>query len=337
MRRPIVARAPGKLFLLGEYAVLDGCPAIVAAVNRYVQASLRFDPHRGLFRVESPDLGAGLEVSPEDLPPAEGVFRFVLAVLHELPRPARRQLLAGATLRITSELAGTPSGKPGLGGSAAVCVTIAAALVHALDGTPVDTAHHPRIFAWAYRAHRMAQKGLGSGADVAASTYGGVIDFEPADGIVPRVARLDWPPELRLLVAQTKDSASTPALIRAYLGLGNGQRGIRERFTQQTHQAVIAFRQARHLEALAIAADALQQLAKLASLPILTADLQTLIGAAQRLGAVAKSSGAGGGDCGLALAPSALVADRLWSAWESAGLFPLDLQIAPQGVVTHET
>ena len=38
-----VARAPGKLFLLGEYAVLDGCPAVVAAVDRYVTVGLRLE------------------------------------------------------------------------------------------------------------------------------------------------------------------------------------------------------------------------------------------------------------------------------------------------------
>jgi len=34
------ARAPGKLVLLGEYAVLDGAPALVMAVARYVRASI---------------------------------------------------------------------------------------------------------------------------------------------------------------------------------------------------------------------------------------------------------------------------------------------------------
>src|SRR5688500_7926633 len=36
----IVARAPGKLVALGEYAVLDGAPAIVLALDRYAEASV---------------------------------------------------------------------------------------------------------------------------------------------------------------------------------------------------------------------------------------------------------------------------------------------------------
>ena len=34
------ARAPGKLFVTGEYAVLEGAPALVAAVDRYARVSV---------------------------------------------------------------------------------------------------------------------------------------------------------------------------------------------------------------------------------------------------------------------------------------------------------
>ena len=36
----IVARAPGKLVALGEYAVLDGGPAVVLAVDRFVEVTM---------------------------------------------------------------------------------------------------------------------------------------------------------------------------------------------------------------------------------------------------------------------------------------------------------
>ena len=35
-----VARAPGKVVALGEYAVLDGAPAVVLALDRYVEAAI---------------------------------------------------------------------------------------------------------------------------------------------------------------------------------------------------------------------------------------------------------------------------------------------------------
>ena len=41
MTGTLIVSAPGKLFLLGEYAVLDGCPAVVAAVDRRVAVRSR--------------------------------------------------------------------------------------------------------------------------------------------------------------------------------------------------------------------------------------------------------------------------------------------------------
>ena len=52
----VAASAPGKLILIGEYAVLFGAPAAVMAVNR--RASVRIEPSQDdRCRVESPGMG----------------------------------------------------------------------------------------------------------------------------------------------------------------------------------------------------------------------------------------------------------------------------------------
>lgn len=51
----ISASAPGKLLLLGEYAVLEGAPALVAAVNRRAHATISTGPP-GAVRVVAPDV-----------------------------------------------------------------------------------------------------------------------------------------------------------------------------------------------------------------------------------------------------------------------------------------
>lgn len=92
-------RAPGKLVLVGEYAVLDGAGAIVAAVDRGVQC--------GVFP------GAGVETPGDD--------RFARAALEGAP--AGRYVFRDWNPVILS-------GKPGFGGSAAatVAATLAAGL-----------------------------------------------------------------------------------------------------------------------------------------------------------------------------------------------------------------
>src|ERR1043166_3119640 len=44
VERPMIASAPGKLIVAGEYAVLDGAPAIVVAVDRRAVARRNATP-----------------------------------------------------------------------------------------------------------------------------------------------------------------------------------------------------------------------------------------------------------------------------------------------------
>jgi phosphomevalonate kinase len=87
-----VVEAPGKLVLLGEYAVVDGAPAIVAAIDRGVRCTV------------TP--GVGIETPGDD--------RFVRAALEGAP-------VAHYRFEDTRPVAHLP-GKPGFGGSAAATV-----------------------------------------------------------------------------------------------------------------------------------------------------------------------------------------------------------------------
>ena len=54
----MIARAPGKLVLSGAYVVLEGAPALVAAVDRYVAADTRKPADRITEEVQAAlDLG----------------------------------------------------------------------------------------------------------------------------------------------------------------------------------------------------------------------------------------------------------------------------------------
>ncbi len=129
--------APGKLFVLGEYAVIDGAPAVVAAVDRGVRC------------VVSP--GAGVHTP--------GDSRFAQAALDAVQAPERSYTFSDWN---PAKL----PGKGGFGGSAAACAAGAVAGCLA-QGAPIDAA----LCELAVAVHQQVQ-GSGSGMDVRASFHG---------------------------------------------------------------------------------------------------------------------------------------------------------------------
>lgn len=159
-RTTITASAPGSLMLLGEHAVLHGRLALVTSVNQRITVRLaprddtRVEIESSLGR-HATDLRA-LEPHPD--------FRFVLRAIELEAARLRR----GFDLAIASDF----SEKIGFGSSAAVTVATVGAL-RALLG---EDAEPGAVFARARDVVRDVQ-GLGSGADVAASAYGGMLTY----------------------------------------------------------------------------------------------------------------------------------------------------------------
>lgn len=330
----IRTRAPGKLFLLGEYAVLDGAPAVVAAVDRYVNVELGAAAG-ACVSFTSDQTDAVLEFGTAD-PPADHPFYNVVlsayrACLEHYPVLER----FGFNLRIASASSYSERAKVGFGSSAAVSAAVVAALSAAASGSSaIDPAS---VFDLALGAHRRVQRGLGSGADVAASVFGSIVLLHPRPAQLPRVTPLPVPADLRLLAAWTGEPASSVDLIRGYQALGNGDAAGRREFVRSSTRATLDFAAAAERGEVAYAAIdasalAMEALAQQTHLPILTPELRRLIACARTHGAAAKVSGAGGGDCGIALVHDDAQAEALAAAWRAAGLVPLDVAISPQGV-----
>lgn len=333
MRR-IVARAPGKLFLLGEYAVLDGCPAVVAAVDRFIEVTLDIsDTHRRTrIRSGTAELEFPTAAPPEDT----GMWRFVGAAfcssLREHPALAER----GFNIEIVSHLGAHRGVKVGLGSSAAVTVGLMAAMAAAAGQRLTERARRDTLFAAALDAHRRAQRELGSGADVAASTYGGVILFQPRNGS-PEISPLRLPADTQFLAAWTGEPASTTDLVNSYRRDDNGRGAARATFVEASRHSVKEFVTTLAQGALSLSAvlqngALLEQLTADLSLPLLTPRLRRIVAIARAHGAAAKISGAGGGDCGIALTRDAAAARGIRADWQAAGLLPLDLNICDEGV-----
>ncbi len=328
----LVARAPGKLFLLGEYAVLDGGPAVVAAVDRYAEVHLRREPDGARVRITAPGCGA-VEFAPEFPPAADGPLRFVVAAYRAVRTRHPELGCRGYSLTTTTEMVGPDSAKVGLGSSAAVTVAAVAAFL-ADSGADVN---RDELFAIALSAHRDAQDGVGSGADVAASAHGGLLLFQPRRGSLPAVSPLAFPANAHLLAAWSGESASTADLVKQYLGARNGSAGARAAFVVASRSHVETFVDAVQrgmLSGVAVddAAAALERMGDKLGLPVLTPRLRELIAIARAHGAAAKTSGAGGGDCSVALTCDATAAERIRCAWRAAQLVPLPIRVDRTGV-----
>lgn len=272
----------GKLVLVGEYAVLDGAPAIVAAVDHGVECT--YSPTGDAI------------VTPGD-------DRFARAALGSLAIPA-------GTWTFRDQRPPPATGKAGFGGSAAAVVAALRCAHAVLGNAPEDAA----LFADALAVHRGVQ-GSGSGVDVAASVYGGILRFEA--GSVARVAARP-----RLVVVWSGRSAATGPRVERYLAWRD-----RDAFVRESTAIVEAFPLA-PIEAAEAAFQVLRAMSARAGVDWETPEITVLRQLARDRGGAAKPSGAGGGDAVVAFFPDAATEADFRDAASRAGFPPIAAVVA---------
>ncbi len=286
--------AHGKVFLAGEYAVLDGAPALVVGIDKDLHASCEPAPKLQILR-------AGLLW--DGGPPPE-----------ELRFAARAAQLCGASYRLIYE----DDLQKGLGSSAAASVIAVRAAGNRSDD---------EVIALAAAAHWAEQGGAGSGADVAASALGGVLEVRaripwrspeevmslPVDSVQNsrplEFRRVKTPPDLRLLLAFTGREANTRKLVREVRAFAEGDPRRWAVRAADISAASTALRDALEsgdgeaaLGAVRRGAAAMAALGEQVGAPIVTEELARACALAASAGAAAKPSGAGGGDCAVVVA-----------------------------------
>lgn len=350
----MIASAPGKVFVIGEYGVVDGGPALVATVARRVRAHIRARRGSGELTLRLGDTTVRRSLASErvDDVPREARFVAAAALLS-----ARVFDLTGIDLEVTTESELDPGAtKTGLGGSAAVtAATVCAVHRIARDGAPDAREERTEVAAAVY-AHRLAQGG-GSAADVIASSAGGLVWVDGLDGgdvpenVAAGAARassaaLDWqrtqlPPALGLEVVASGRSCATAPRVARYRSatVGAGSAAVRA-WAAGMRAASEAFRDGcgtgdgdAVLRATRMAAGLLSRLGAIAAVPVYSPELRRACALARGLAFTAvKPSGAGGGDCAIALVPSGVRA-ALRERWRAGGLFPLEVELEPRGAV----
>jgi degradative hydroxymethylglutaryl-CoA reductase len=318
----IPVSAPGKAFLIGEYAVLEGAPALVAALDVRAVAHRPAKPKgpaSAVVRCAHQRVKGYLEArGVQDIPPAPVV-----------------------------ETGGFTMGarKLGLGSSAAVAASVIGYHLTAAGLDPFDPRVREDALSLALAAHAEAQGGGGSGADVAAAVLGGLLHFQ--DRKTRTVAMPQWahigfvdagaPAVTSRFVAQVKAAAAKqPGAYADAIGT----------LSAAVDQFLTAFRDspnpAKSLAGVRQATqthnEGLRALAAMSDAPIMTPAIETIIREAEADGLAAKPSGAGGGDLVVVIAASRADLDRFGERLHREHQMALlgDLKIADRGIRAEE-
>jgi len=323
------ASSPGKILLAGEYAVLEGGTAVVMAVNRRARAWVA----RGEApAAPSPFLAAAASALAAELGPGSA--------------PAR----AAAAVRADTGALCAPSGdKLGLGSSAAA---IAAALAACLaDGGALDRALLHRL---AHRAHGDAQAAIdpsarGSGADIAASVWGGVLALAPAAdaSLPPVVTQLALPAGLELVPVWTGRPADTRVLVAAIRALAARDPIANRRCLDAVAAAAVDLSGAcsaacadggarRAVDAVAAGGQAVLELGRAAGVELFLEVHRVLAARAAARGGALKPTGAGGGDIALAAFDEPEAAQQFRADAARLGMQALDLSVEPRGTALED-
>tara|TARA_B100000579_G_scaffold402149_1_gene385164 strand:+ start:315 stop:1289 length:975 start_codon:yes stop_codon:yes gene_type:complete len=317
----IFREIPGKLFLMGEYAVMKpGHPALVLAVDRTLRVGI--SEYEGI-RIEIPSWKieldeAVLEADNSENPRLQFLCRLLEAMFLRLGERRSFHLVIEPHSR---DLAGRDLG---LGTSSALSVALAQALL------PKEKRDSTRILALALGAHQDVQGGKGSGADVTTSWAGRSICYERVGQGVPKFSLLAQPRDFHFAAAFSGVSQRTASAVKAFEQLEATRPLPVGRFCQRSARLVTQALDSwgsRGLSTLRHVESAGKLMAELAKL--LNADApvpEFLLAAAQIGGGVIKPSGSLGGDCYCLLANSGDNLERVKKMAQGAGYEILDLK-----------
>jgi phosphomevalonate kinase len=324
----LAASAPGKFVLSGEYAVLDGAPAICVAVDRRAVVTIEADggDHHIVTAPGFSNATGRFAAGEDGLTWLDGGQDFGLfQSVWNASRPATGEVSLAISLD-TGRFRDAGTGrKIGLGSSAALTVAIATAL-RSLGGADMARAAHT--------AHRKFQGGSGSGVDIACSIAGGIIEYRMQDRFS---TSLDWPEGLHCSALWSGVAAETQGKLERF----EDQHGSpsRRKLGEASRAMVAVFESGEApeiLEQLGEYTRALKQFDDAHGLGIFAAGHAGLAERAASEGLVYKPCGAGGGDIGVALATSSASLASFEKTAARAGFTRLDLGIDPRGAMLHD-
>lgn len=322
MASSVTASAPGKLLLFGDHAVVYGNPCIVTAVDQrlYVTVSLN---GANAFCLSAPDLGLTAYSKTIDSLGGEGLpvaVRFIEVLYKKFLdiHPQKR----GIDVVTRSEF----SSSFGFGSSSAATVAFAKALFEVYG---VNFSQH-ELFKLCYETVLSVQ-GVGSGFDVASAIWGGTIYYVSPGKVIEKLPINDLP----FVVGYTGIKADTPTLVRQVAEYKRRHPKVVQGLFSQIASLVESAKQAM----LSADWEEVGRLAKenqllLNELGVSSVQLDLLNKKSVEAGAWgAKLSGAGGGDCMIAVVDAVGQSSRRQSVQTAIALYGehMNVQLGAEG------
>lgn len=344
--------APGKLYIAGEYAVVEpGYPAIIVAVNKFITVYLKETFDKGSIDSFDRIIYWNREKDSIILDGEDNGFSYIVSAIGIAEEYVKEKgkKLDFYHIEVDSELKSEEGRKYGLGSSAAIVVATVKAILkyYNIKATEME------IFKLAALANINVNP-KGSCGDIAASTFGGWLVYktfykdwvlkEKEKNSITDLLKKDWPglyidrlnppKDLKLVVGWTGSPANTINLVNSMEDSSLNKESIYDEFLTNSKKCVIkmikAFKEEDIEEIqkqILVNRELLYNLGGNLGIRIETSQLKKLCNIALKHGGAAKSSGAGGGDCGIAIFKKGDNLKKLIEEWGKANIYYLPLKV----------
>jgi len=354
--------------LAGEWAVLEAQkPCLVLAVNKRMTVEIKEDTKTSIssedFNISCLEITAkNRKAFPEMLFVFEAIEKSLLYLESNQVASKHFSLVIRSGINKDISRANRKS-KVGFGSSAAVVVAVVGAVL-ALHQLKIESfADKVRVFKLASLAHYVAQGQKGSSFDVAASVFGGIVFYQKTDykklmtmlekkGLKKIIdtrwpglflESLEIPDSFKLLVAFCGNAAKTSELILRVQVFKKKNPSEYQSIVLAIETVVLKMKEALIQNDLNFLKklihknrQLLKELGEKSGVKLETLALSRIIELANKKGAAAKFSGAGGGDIAIAICSDAAEQKEVKNIWQKNHIQLIPVQIDSDGLLLEK-
>ena len=349
----VEVKVPGKLYIAGEYAVVSpGHKSLLISVNKFITVRVKKSNKKGSIKSYSnikmiwSRIGDELIIEQED-----DRFEYIFSAMQIVEKYIKELNIEPQfyDIEVLSDLETEDGIKYGLGSSAAIVVAIVKSLLqfYGVEYSKLD------LFKLSVLASVRINVN-GSSGDIASAVFNGFIIYRSfsrkdiknrlQNERISSIIKSEWEgldiksipinKDIKFLIGWTKSPASSQVLVRNSKSHIKNHLDFYNKFLIESNKCVEDIMNSyinNNFEKLKNAVEKNRQLlndyARKLNIIIENDSLKRLVDLSKEKGFASKSSGAGGGDCGIAIYDSKFDTKELEEKWEANNILKLDLDI----------